>query len=239
MLNIRTTVTNTTPIDLSSYCHLSFLRCSVDSMSPPLGGKSKPKIRDGRRSRSRNTTPFPIVSIPIGISAPSSTAYLEISIANLSDSTTINYNNILEQHSGGGGIPDPRDLENMANDLKTLSIFADTKCNACDGAMRELSKRRKEKLEDNREREKMKRDAEEKDSLKRVAEDEEEARGRKGGKLKKIKKEGGILKEERPLSHGAHGLARQDGLDLPVKGMFLKWSSFVTISSLLRHSVCY
>lgn len=239
MLNIKANIINTASIDPFSYCYSSFLRYSVDTMTPPLGGKSKPKVRDGRRSRSRNTTPFPIVSIPIGISASSSTAYLEISIANLSDSTTISYNNILEQHSGGGGIPDPRDLENMANDLKTLSIFADTKCNACDGAMRELSKRRKERLEDDREREQMKRDAEEKDSLKRVAEDEEEARGRKGGKLKKIKKEGGIVKEERPLSHGAHGLARQDGLDLPVKGMFLKWSSFVTISSLLQDPVCY
>lgn len=189
-------------------------------MPPPLGGKSKPKVRDGRQSRSRNTTPFSNVSIPISVAVPAATAYLGVSIANLSDSTTINYNNILEQHSGGGGIPDPKDLENMANDLKTLSVFADTRCDACDGAMRELSKRRKEKVEDDKEREQVRRDAEEKGSSKRLAEDEEEARGRKGGKLKKIKKEGGIIKEERPLTHGAHGLARQDGIDLPVKGTF-------------------
>lgn len=188
-------------------------------MPPPLGGKSKPKARDGRQSRSRNTTPFPIVSIPIGITTSEATAYLEISIASLSDSTTINYNNILEQHSGGIGIPDPKDLENMANDLKALSVFADTRCGTCDGAMRELSKRRKERVEDDKEREQVKRDAEERDSLKRAAEDEEDSKGKKGGKLKKIKKEGTIVKEERPWTHGAHGLARQDGLDFPIKGM--------------------
>ena len=200
-------------------------------MPPPLGGKSKPKVRDGRQSRSRNTTPFPTVSIPVSV-VPAATAYLEIPIANLSDSTTINYNNILEQHSGGGGIPDPKDLESMANDLKTLSIYADTRCDACDGAMRELSKRRKERMEDDKEREQVRRDAEEKDNLKRLAEDEEDPRGRKGGKLKKIKKEGGIVKEERPLAHGAHGLARQDGLDLPVKG---ECSGLVSVQCLIHY----
>lgn len=185
---------------------------------PPLGGKSKPKGRDGRRSHSRNTTPISMVSIPISIIGPPTTAYLEIPIGNLVGSTTINYDDILERHGGGVGIPDPKHLESMANDLNTLSKLADIRGQACDGAMRDLAKRRKDRLEEDREREQVKREVEEKESLKRAAEDEDDARGRKGGKPKKLKKECNGIKEERPLTHGAHGLARQDGLDLSRKG---------------------
>jgi transcriptional adapter 3 len=85
--------------------------------------------------------------------------------------------------------------------------------------MREISKAQKERLEDEREKERLKRDAEEKENLKKVAEDEDDGRGRKMPKPKKPKKERSDLREERPLTHGAHGIARQDGLDLPVKGI--------------------
>ena len=65
-------------------------------------------------------------------------------------------------------------------------------------------------------------------TLKKEAEEEDdEIRGRKGGKVKK-KKERSIAREERPLARGAHGLARQDGLDLPLTN--------VTLSDLLEEN---
>lgn len=193
---------------------------------PPMGGKSKAKARDGKQSPSRNTTPSSNVSIPASIAGPLSTVYLEIPTENLIIPTNTNYDDILERHGGGGGIPDPKLLEFMANDLNELSQLADKRGQACDGAMRELSKRRKEKREEERAREQANREAEEKETLKRAAEDEDEARGRKGTKVKKRKERSNVreerpltsVREERPLTHGAHGLARQDGSDLPAKG---------------------
>ena len=185
---------------------------------PPLGGKGKSKGREGRQSRSRNTTPSSIVSLSASI-GPSTTAYLDIPIGHLMVPTNINYDDILERHGGGGGIPDPKHLETMANDLKTLSQLAETRGQACDGGMRELAKRRKEKVEEEREREQATREAGEKESIKRAAEDDDDTKGRKKNKVKKPVRERITAAEERPLTHGAHGLARQDGLDLPIKGM--------------------
>ena len=139
--------------------------------------------------------------------------------------TNISYDDILERHGGSGGIPDPSHLTTMAKDLKQLSELASARNDTCNAGMRALSQKRKEALDEERQREQEARvrEAEEIETLKTLkkeAEDEDdEIRGRKGGKVKK-KKERSSVREERPLAHGAHGLARQDGLDLPFKGMF-------------------
>lgn len=94
--------------------------------------------------------------------------------------------------------------------LKTLSQLAEERGDACNAGIRELSQRRKEVAEDHDSGERMK--------LKREAEDDEEAsRAHKGGKWKK-RRERGSMKEERPLSHGSHELARQDGAETKVEG---------------------
>lgn len=183
---------------------------------PPLAAKSKPKARDGRQSPSRNTTPSSIASLPFTV-AVLSTAYLDIPFSSLVLPPNITYDGILERHGGGGGIPDPKNLELMASDLNSLSISAETRGQACDGAMRELAKRRKERIEADRMREIASREAEEKENLKRVAEEDDDGGGKKAVRLKK-RKDRINVKEERPLAHGAHGVARQDGGDLPVKG---------------------
>ena len=190
---------------------------------PPLPGKTKTKGRDqGRSSRSRNTTPSSNVSAPISTIAATNTAYLDIPVDNLTIHSGISYDDILERHGGGGGIPDPKHLEAMADNLKTLSLRAETRGQACDGAMRELVSRQKEmKLEEERSKEKAMREkaaqeAAEKESLKRAAEEEEGAKSKKALKLKKKKEQS--IGEERPLTHGAHGVARQDGSSLPSKG---------------------
>lgn len=186
---------------------------------PPLAGKSKPKARDGRQSPSRNTTPSSIASLPftVAVLSTASTAYLDIPISSLVLPPNITYDDILERHGGGGGIPDPKNLELMASDLNSLSISAETRGQACDGAMRELAKRRKERIEADRMREIASREAEEKEILKRVAEEDDDGGCKKTRRLKK-RKDRINVKEERPLAHGAHGVARQDGGDLPVKG---------------------
>ena len=129
----------------------------------------------------------------------------------------VTYEHLLNQHGGGQGIPDPSSLNQMVDSLKTLSQLAEQRGVACDAGMRELSKRRKERVDQEHRLDQENRDREEKASLKRLAE-EDEARSRKSLKTKKLKKERSTAREERPLAVGAHGLARQDGLDLPAQG---------------------
>ena len=137
--------------------------------------------------------------------------------------SNISYDDILERHGGAGGIPDPSHLTTMAKDLKQLCDLASTRNETCNAGMRALAEKRKDVLEEEREREQQEqasraREAEEREILKRKSDDEDEdARGRKGTKVKK-RKESSSVREERPPNHGAHGLARQDGLDLPLKG---------------------
>ena len=189
---------------------------------PPVGNKGKSKAKEGRQSRSRNTTPGSVVSAPASTMA-AYTMYLDIDIGKLMIPSNILYDDILERHGGSGGIPDLKHLEALAGDLNTLSQLADSRGNACDGGMRKLSDRRKEKIEEERELEQATREAEEKATLKRVAEDEELERGRKSSKMKK-RKDRSSIREERPLTHGAHGVARQDGLIAGAKGSSIPFS---------------
>ena len=185
----------------------------------PVASKGKSKVKEGMQSRSRNTTPSSVVSVAISSTGPSKTSYLDIPTEHLVIPATISYDDILEKYGGAGGIPDPKHLEALANDLTTLSSWAVVRGQHCDVGMRELSERRKEREREEREREQANREAEEKESLKRAAEDDEESRARKGGKLKK-RKERSSVREERPLAHGAHGVARQDGVGVTSKGTY-------------------
>ncbi|KAL8729010.1 MAG: hypothetical protein Q9166_005011 [cf. Caloplaca sp. 2 TL-2023] len=185
---------------------------------PQLSGATKAKSRDGRQSRSRNTTPSSNISIPITPNTSSQTTYLDIDLGKIMIPTNVTYEHLLNQHGGGQGIPDPSSLNQMVDNLKMLGQLAAERAAACDGGMRELAKRRKQREEEEQRLVQENREKEEKASLKRAAEEEEEeeaARGRKSLKTKKVKKERSSVREERPLAVGAHGLARQDGLDFP------------------------
>lgn len=181
---------------------------------PQLSGTTRAKSRDGR---SRNTTPSSNISIPIATNTSSQTAYLEVDLGKIMVPTNVTYEHLLNQHGGGQGIPDPSSLKQMVDNLKMLGQLATERAAACDGGMRELVNRRKQRVEEEQQLEQENRHKEEKANLKRAAE-EEEARGRKTFKLKKVKKERSSVREERPLAVGAHGLARQDGLDFPPQG---------------------
>ena len=200
----------------------TFTKTAYRVTMPPFGNKGKGKGKDNRQSRSRNTTPSSVLSAPL--SAPLSvttgnTAYLDISISSLVVPTNVLYDDILERHGAGPGIPDPKHLEAITNDLRTLYQLAASRETACDAGMRELSGRRKLRIEEDRELEQQNREAEEKANLKRAAEDDELDRASKAAKLKK-KKDQTKARETRPLTHGAHGIARQDGgTEAPSKGM--------------------
>ena len=203
---------------------------------PPGSSKGKSKAKEGRQSHSRNTTPSSVVSAPLSVvssqaplSSLAQTSYLETPITQLHIPSDVSYDEILEKHGGSGGIPDPIHLQAIAHDLNTLSTLAETRGAVCDGGMRKLSDRRKERVEEDMEIEQANREAEAKAKLKRAAEDEELDRGRKGAKVKK-RKELSSIREERPLTHGAHGVARQDGLGV-MGNRKCCWFSICTNSS--------
>ncbi len=154
---------------------------------------------------------------------PTKTAFLDIPISDLAIPANVKYEDILERHGGNGGIPDPKHLETIAENLKMLAKLAQSRTKYNDMGMRALAAKRKEALEQEREREMEAREQELKELARRQAEEEEAAREKKNEKSKK--KERSRVREEkpqdRPLNHGAHGLARQDGSNLPVKGVLL------------------
>jgi transcriptional adapter 3 len=191
---------------------------------PPVGGKGKGKgSRDHRRSLSRNTTPSSIGASVVQVSTetPTLTAYLDMPLTDIGISNDVTYDEIVERVGNSSGIPDSKNLENLAADLQILSKNAATRTIAYNKGMRELAVRRKHKIEDDTEKERQDREQEQKNEKQRrealAEEEDDEVRGRKINKMKK-KKDVSKVREERPLTHGAHGVARQDGAQQDEKG---------------------
>ncbi|KAJ5142701.1 uncharacterized protein N7515_001488 [Penicillium bovifimosum] len=173
----------------------------------PSAYKGKGKGRDARRSRSRNTTPSS-ASAPAIPSLPIQ-SYLENDVTNHIDEASLQYSEVLELVSAQN-IPDSKTLETLVDHLKSLSDMADIRGEICNAGMREMSHKRKEVEDQELEREVLNRSR-----LKRETEEDDDIH--KGGKLKK-RKDRASAKEERPLNHGAHELARQDGAETKVEG---------------------
>jgi transcriptional adapter 3 len=171
---------------------------------PPFAQKSNAKKggRDSnaRRSRSRNTTPG-VTQRPVEMDTP-------LTEVRMKPFPISSYDEIVEQQSGSG-IPDSKSLDALIERIENLLKEVEARGHASDRGMRKLAALRKDRLE---ELEAERRDEEQRERLKREAAEEEE-RGRKANKMKK-KKETSRAREERPLAHGAHGLAPQDGSNL-------------------------
>jgi transcriptional adapter 3 len=171
----------------------------------PLGQKGTGKKgRDVRQSRSRNTTPSLVgarTSLPPNEFGE--TAYLELPIQSFraSDDVVENY---------GTSIPSSKDLEGLLERLQKLVDVVEARGSVCDRGMRMLAQARKDRVE---EIENERRDEERKERVKRDAAEEEERGRNKANKVKK-RKDASKAREERPLTHGAHGLAPQDGSNL-------------------------
>ncbi|KAJ5400866.1 hypothetical protein N7465_011355 [Penicillium sp. CMV-2018d] len=173
----------------------------------PPAYKGKGKGRDARQSRSRNTTPSSgsapaIPALPIQ-------SYLENDVTKHIDLASVQYSDVLDLVSAQN-IPDSKTLETLVEHLKGLSDMADLRGEVCNAGMREMSQKRKE-VED----QELDREVRDRSKLKRETEEDDDIH--KGGKLKK-RKERPSGKEDRPLNHGAHEVARQDGAETKVEG---------------------
>ncbi|CAD6445402.1 fa5a655b-4157-474b-b337-683f9a6406ac [Sclerotinia trifoliorum] len=177
---------------------------------PPMPGQkgTGKKGRDPRQSRSRNTTPSLVgASSSVVTSDAGKTPYTQIPINILRTSVA---DEIAEQHTST--IPNSRELEALMQRMERLASSVDERAAVCDKGMRVLAQSRKER---NEELEIEKRDEDLKERMKRDLAEEEERGRHKAHKIKK-RKDVSSAREERPLTHGAHGLAPQDGSNLEV-----------------------
>lgn len=179
-------------------------------MAPPSNaqkgskaGKLSGAPRDGRHSRSRNTTPSSIGgvgSLPTAMELDNESKYLELTMDPFPQTT---YESLIDP-SIGSTIPDSKAIDSIIATLDNLLKVAEERGIACDRGMRELAKKRKEQVEDERL------------AVEQNDRDAEEMRRHAGGASSKFKKKSGGKREEkeRPLAHGAHGLPPQDGSHL-------------------------
>lgn len=168
----------------------------------PSAFKGKGKGRDPRQSRSRNTTPS-----TAGGTAPLPT-YLESDVTKLIDAADGQYAEMLELVAAPN-IPDSNTLETLTKHLRSLSDMADSRGETCNVGMREMVHKRKDVVED----QELSREVGDRAKLKRETEEDEDPVHKK---VKKRKER--ASKEERPLNHGAHDVARQDGAETKIEG---------------------
>ena len=197
---------------------------------PPLATKGKGKGRD-RRSRSRNTTPNSVISSSVP-SIPVPTAYLNIDTSSLLIPPSPQYAEMFEKLDLKQGMPDPLQLESLLDQLSQLSKQAESRSQTCHRAMTALSEKLKEiaEMERERERERQDREAEARRArMRKEAKEAKEAReaeasddelaSKKNGKRSK-RKDRPNARDERPMAHGAHHIARQDRMDIKSDSKF-------------------
>ncbi|KAF7934484.1 hypothetical protein EAE99_002935 [Botrytis elliptica] len=177
---------------------------------PPMASQkgTGKKGRDPRQSRSRNTTPSLVgTATSVAPSDAGKTPYTQIPISILRTSVA---DEIVDQHASA--IPNSRELEALMQRMERLAASIDERAAVCDKGMRVLAQSRKDR---NEELEIEKRDEELKERMRRDQADEDERGRHKAHKIKK-RKDVSSAREERPLTHGAHGLAPQDGSNIEV-----------------------
>ena len=181
-------------------------------MPPSATNKYKSKGKEAKQSRSRHTTPSSVTSMALSTNIQTAVpSALDFDLAAVFGAPTASYHDLLERYGGGGSVPDSKSIGILAGELTVLSSLAGSREITCDRGMRELSARRKMRSEYDRDIEQANREAEERANLKRIAEDDEIEKAHRLGKTKR-RKEQIKPREERPLAHGAHSVARQDGL---------------------------
>ena len=173
--------------------------------------KAKAQARD-RRSRSRNTTPVSASSASVLVEPKiepsrltmerSASPYLQTSLiqptsraTKLSNSAV---NDVFDTNSPStpSGIPSATSLNAIFDAIKgNILNIVQARDEACDQMMRELASRKKERIERDRIRD-----------LEMAHREAEERR-------QQLKKQSTPKEKERPLAVGAHGVARQDGVD--------------------------
>ncbi|KAJ9611257.1 Transcriptional regulator [Cladophialophora chaetospira] len=150
---------------------------------PPLGSasKSKNKVRDGRRSRSRNTTPSSVISAGTAPLGPTTTPLLELEVSKLLVSAKPNYADIIDHLESHGSRFEPRLLSDIIDQLKQLSESAEKRAELCEKAIRVIHEQKKELDSDQQDRERQAEQA------RRTKARKEEATAQKNSKAKKRK----------------------------------------------------
>ncbi|KAF2470952.1 uncharacterized protein BDR25DRAFT_303536 [Lindgomyces ingoldianus] len=164
-------------------------------------GKSKNPSRPSVAPRSRNTTPLPPSNVRASVEpASSSTSYFRTSIVALSKDCHVSLEELLDRGGSVSQIPSVASLNGMRETIqKRVLEHVRIRGEVSDRVLRELQKSRSQRTAHDRERER-----------ERAADKEAEERKHK---LKKISKKR-EPDDHRPLAVGAHGVARQDGIDV-------------------------
>ncbi|KIW74891.1 hypothetical protein Z517_11661 [Fonsecaea pedrosoi CBS 271.37] len=110
---------------------------------PPLPSASKKKNRDGRRSRSRNTTPSSVISAGTAPPAPTTTPLLELEVSKLLVSSKPNYAEIIDHLDTHGSKLEPKSLHDIIDQLKHLSESAEKRAESCEKAIRLIHEQKK------------------------------------------------------------------------------------------------
>ncbi|KAK5144590.1 hypothetical protein LTR04_001516, partial [Oleoguttula sp. CCFEE 6159] len=134
--------------------------------------------------------------------ATGTSSYLHTSLAQLLVPTNTTLEGMIDRHGNATNTPSASSLNTMEESLRT-NILAHVKARGdiCDRGMRELAKRRKERMEIERERDL---------DRERLERESEEKRAKMKKAKSSLKRE---REEERPMAVGAHGVARQDDLE--------------------------
>ena len=134
------------PVSLSQFTENSVLPTAT--MPPALGSsRAKAKAREPRRSGSRNTTPSSGLSagtVSSSSAAPSTNIYLDIDLSKLAAPPAGQYVDVLEKLNGSGQIPDSKSLESLVEIMNSMGELADSRGDACNAGMKEVSHKRKE-----------------------------------------------------------------------------------------------
>jgi transcriptional adapter 3 len=182
-------------------------------------GKAKPGSKPLGAPRSRNTTPLP--NVRTSVEPLSSNAYFRANLGALSKKCDVTIEDILDRPGGSSQsaqpVPSSTLLISMREAIESKVLGnVQKRCDVSNSALREL-----QGLKKNRPSEREKERAADKDA------DERERKH----KLKRIKK--AAAEDERPLAVGAHGVARQDGVDLHKGKPPVRFTVFFAVHTLL------
>ncbi|KAJ4292650.1 Transcriptional regulator [Kalmusia sp. IMI 367209] len=162
-------------------------------------GKAKPGSKPSGAPRSRNTTPLP--NVRNSVEPSSATSYFRANLTALSKKCDVTIEDILDRPGGNSQstqpVPSSALLISMRESIESKVLGnVQRRCDVSNSALRELQALKKNRPSHDRDKDRM---------------PDKDAEERKH-KLKKIKK--AAAEDERPLAVGAHGVARQDGVDV-------------------------
>ena len=192
----------------------------------PLGSASKSKnkhVKDARHSRSRNTTPSSVLSATATATttaahtAPTTTPFLQLDTAKLLVAAHPNYAEILDRLETKPANLEPKQLQDIIEQLKQLSDSAEKRIDSCEKAIRVIHDQLKDLDSEHKERERQA------DHAKRLKAKKDASSSQKNLKAKKrkdreaseveIKREGTLALQEQALTSVCPTLLLPSGTD--------------------------